>query len=209
MKVITLSICFYTISCHLLIVPQATSAWSWPWSSSRTASGQSSNLYTLRSDADTIVSVVEEDIIGFSNITPAAFEYEPLTDYLSSSMRRLRSGAGRDDSDSFNTAITNSLLHGRSQLAERGSSEGPDNSCWRVAYRQLASSCREIMANETKKVQLAVRFASCFLKASGRPGVRCSSWMSAGECTKQMSDHEHNIYLSFYLDIQDECHRMQ
>ena len=90
-----------------------------------------------------------------------------------------------------------------------GSSEGPDNSCWRVAYRQLASSCREIMANETKKVQLAVRFASCFLKASGRPGVRCSSWMSAGECTKQMSDHEHNIYLSFYLDVQDECHRIQ
>ena len=118
MKVVTLSISLYAISCLLLIDLQATSAWSWPWSSSRTASGQSSNRYTLKSNAaSTVPPVEEEDIIDASDTIPVAFEYQPSKEDTSSSIRN-----GAEMAGSINTAITNSRRQGWSQLAERGES---------------------------------------------------------------------------------------
>ncbi|CAI5993060.1 unnamed protein product [Closterium sp. NIES-65] len=97
-------------------------------------------------------------------------------------------------------------------------------------------SCKEILRNEAWKAQLALRLTNCFLASSGRAPVDCRSSSSSKkrgsglqvymqgraegsekqeqgveeeECIKSMSDHEHSVFLAFFIDAPNMCHFLQ
>ncbi|CAI5493649.1 unnamed protein product [Closterium sp. Naga37s-1] len=134
--------------------------------------------------------------------------------------RELQERAGRAD--------------GSVEAYEPGKAEG-DN-CWVTAYQQLMGSCKEVLRNEAWKAQLALRLTNCFLASSGRAPVDCRSSSSSKkrgsglqmymqgraegsekqeqgvdeeECIKSMSDHEHSVFLAFFIDAPNMCHFLQ
>ncbi|CAI7886248.1 unnamed protein product [Closterium sp. NIES-54] len=123
---------------------------------------------------------------------------------------------------------------GNVEAYEPGKGEG-DN-CWVTAYQQLMGSCKEVLRNEAWKAQLALRLTNCFLASSGRAPVDCRSSSSSKkrgsslqvymkgraegsekqeqgvdeeECIKSMSDHEHSVFLAFFIDAPNMCHFLQ
>eukprot|EP00897_Mesotaenium_endlicherianum_P000110 jgi/Mesen1/1009/ME000120S00156 len=161
--------------------------------------------------ASTFVELTEASFLQWLGFTLAEPETEAIG--ITGQERnayppRLGSPASAFDADSAAIVASSGGSRGR-RLLEQVHADGPQQSCWRSAYAHLASSCREILSNETKKTYLAVRFTNCFLRASGRATVQCTDGMTSEQCTGLMSDHEHSVYLAFFLDAATECHYLQ
>ena len=105
------------------------------------------------------------------------------------------------------------------------------SNCWLAAYSSLTASCKDILQNETWKAGLAFELTLCFLQASGRP-LSCtpkgkavttrginkkenpSSWNlryaeMVEKCISSMTDHEHSVFLAFFIDAPNLCHYLQ
>ncbi|KAL5574179.1 hypothetical protein UlMin_023776 [Ulmus minor] len=84
------------------------------------------------------------------------------------------------------------------------------SSCWQDAFRHRFSGCSEILATDEKRSRLAWHLSDCFQKDSGRsPFPSCDSKSSMVKCLKALDDHEHKVYLEFYLETNSICHRLQ
>ncbi|XP_028964430.2 protein GAMETE EXPRESSED 1 [Malus domestica] len=84
------------------------------------------------------------------------------------------------------------------------------DSCWQNAYRHLFAGCSEIFAVEDKRSRFAWHLSDCFQKDSGRPPFpSCDSKSAMHKCLKSLNDHEHKVYLEFYLETNSICHQLQ
>lgn len=96
------------------------------------------------------------------------------------------------------------------QLYEESVALQTAHSCWQEAYTGLESSCRDILKDESKKSRLALRLTNCFLKTSGRPLIKkCPENWPIASCVKDLDDHNHRIFLAFYVDSSAMCHYLQ
>ncbi|XP_022143299.1 protein GAMETE EXPRESSED 1 [Momordica charantia] len=84
------------------------------------------------------------------------------------------------------------------------------NSCWESAYRHLFAGCSEIFAADEKRSRFAWHLSDCFQKDSGRPPFpSCDPKSAMSKCLKYLNEHEHRIYLEFYLETNSICHQLQ
>ncbi|KAG6581258.1 Protein GAMETE EXPRESSED 1, partial [Cucurbita argyrosperma subsp. sororia] len=84
------------------------------------------------------------------------------------------------------------------------------NSCWEGAYRHLFAGCSEIFAADEKRSRFAWHLSDCFQKDSGRPPFpSCDAESPMAKCLKYLNEHEHRIYLEFYLETNSICHQLQ
>ncbi|CAK9322236.1 unnamed protein product [Citrullus colocynthis] len=84
------------------------------------------------------------------------------------------------------------------------------NSCWESAYRHLFAGCSEIFAADEKRSRFAWHLSDCFQKDSGRlPFPSCDAKSPMAKCLKYLNEHEHRIYLEFYLETNSICHQLQ
>lgn len=84
------------------------------------------------------------------------------------------------------------------------------NSCWGSAYRHLFAGCSEIFAADEKRSRFAWHLSDCFQKDSGRPSFpNCDAKSPMAKCLKYLNEHEHRIYLEFYLETNSICHQLQ
>lgn len=96
------------------------------------------------------------------------------------------------------------------ELYEKSVALRTAHSCWQEAYTGLESSCREILRDETKKSRMAFRLTNCFLKSSGRPQLKkCMEHWPIASCVKELDNHNHAIFLAFYIDSSAMCHYLQ
>ena len=83
------------------------------------------------------------------------------------------------------------------------------NSCWESAYRHLFAGCSEIFAADEKRSRFAWHLSDCFQKDSGRPPFpSCHPKSLMVECLKYLHEHEHRIYLEFYLETNSIFHQL-
>ncbi|XP_022143320.1 protein GAMETE EXPRESSED 1-like [Momordica charantia] len=84
------------------------------------------------------------------------------------------------------------------------------NSCWETAYRHLFAGCSEIFAADEKRSRFAWHLSDCFQRDSGRPPFpSCDLSFAMAECLTYLNEHEHRIYLEFYLETNSICHQLQ
>lgn len=84
------------------------------------------------------------------------------------------------------------------------------NSCWQNAYRHLFAGCSEIFAVDEKRSRFAWHLTDCFQKDSGRPPFpSCDPKSAMAKCLKGLKEHEHRVYLEFYLETNSICHQLQ
>ncbi|GJP29512.1 hypothetical protein CLOM_g16929 [Closterium sp. NIES-68] len=168
---------------------------------------------------------------GTSERNPVApFDAESLSITARSGERK-----GRELQERAGSAVSRGerRADGSVEAYESGKTAEEDN-CWVTAYQQLMGSCKEVLRNEAWKAQLALRLTNCFLASSGRAPVDCrSSSNSRGSglqvymqgraegrekreagveeenCIKSMSDHEHSVFLAFFIDAPNMCHFLQ
>ncbi|KAL2612105.1 hypothetical protein R1flu_023797 [Riccia fluitans] len=96
------------------------------------------------------------------------------------------------------------------QFVERSTSLMAEHSCWQVAYASMFKSCKEILKDEDRKSRLALRLTDCFLKTSGRCGIKkCADTVPVNTCVKALDDHTHAIFLAFFIDAASMCHYLQ
>ncbi|KAL3693233.1 hypothetical protein R1sor_006884 [Riccia sorocarpa] len=96
------------------------------------------------------------------------------------------------------------------QFVERSTSLTSEHSCWQVAYSGMFKSCKDILKDEDRKSRLALRLTDCFLKTSGRCGIKkCSDTVPVNTCVKALDDHTHAIFLAFFIDAASMCHYLQ
>jgi len=94
------------------------------------------------------------------------------------------------------------------------SAVGRRRTCWEAAYMDLVGSCREILKNETIKAELALRLSNCYLEASGRNVITCSrtgpgTSGSLKSCLASATDHQHLVYLAYFINSPSICHYLQ
>ena len=101
-------------------------------------------------------------------------------------------------------------MNGKKALEEANAKIKTLNSCWQEAYRDLFSSCSEIISNEEKHSRLAWQLSDCFIRDSGRQTIPlCSPRSAMKDCRKKLSDFEHEIYLQFFIQSNSLCHQLQ
>lgn len=88
------------------------------------------------------------------------------------------------------------------------------HTCWEAAYVDLVASCRDILSNETKKAELALRLTNCYLVTSGRDVITCPAAFegtsgSLKACLASLTDHQHLVYLAYFIDCPSICHYLQ
>ncbi|CAM6106100.1 unnamed protein product [Calypogeia fissa] len=131
-----------------------------------------------------------------------------------------REASGPDSRTTTTTTIqryqfdleTPELLSGArgKQLYEKSNALSQENSCWQEAYTGLLSNCRDILKDETQKSRLALRLTNCFLKTSGRQQLKkCPESWPVASCVKELDDHNHAVFLAFYIDSAAMCHFLQ
>lgn len=127
-------------------------------------------------------------------------------------------------------------------VASAAEQEQRRRTCWEAAYMDLVVSCREILSNEARKTELALRLTNCFLETSGRDVITCpgtgsdvpseplqgkvspggkvpsggGKLPSAGtnpeslkSCLASLTDHQHLVYLAYFVDCPSICHYLQ
>ncbi|KAF5749899.1 hypothetical protein HS088_TW03G00226 [Tripterygium wilfordii] len=84
------------------------------------------------------------------------------------------------------------------------------NSCWQNAYRHLFSGCSDIIATEEKRQRFAWHLSDCFQKDSGKtPFPYCDTESPTVDCLKRLNEHEHKVYLEFWLETNSICYQLQ
>lgn len=84
------------------------------------------------------------------------------------------------------------------------------NSCWQNAYRNLFSSCKDIIADKEKQSRLAWHLSDCFQEDSGRSNFpTCDAGTPMLKCLKKLDESQYNIYLPFFLETNSICHQLQ
>ena len=84
------------------------------------------------------------------------------------------------------------------------------SSCWKNAYQHLFAGCTESLAVDEKRAWFAWHLSDCFQKDSGRPSFPfCDPNSSMAKCRKTLDEHEHKVYLEFYLETNSICHQLQ
>ncbi|BBN15700.1 hypothetical protein MPTK1_7g00070 [Marchantia polymorpha subsp. ruderalis] len=124
------------------------------------------------------------------------------------SMRTARLSTSKFDIDT--TMILGSQNPRGRQFVERSTSLMSEHSCWQLAYSGMFKSCRDILKDEDRKSRLALRLTDCFLKTSGRCGIKkCADSAPVTKCVKELDDHTHAIFLAFFIDAASMCHYLQ
>lgn len=96
------------------------------------------------------------------------------------------------------------------QLYERSVALSKEDSCWQEAYTSLQSTCRDILKDETHKSRMALRFTNCFLNTTGRSLLKkCPENRPVASCVKELDNHNHAIFLKYYIDSSAMCHHLQ
>ncbi|XP_010917216.3 protein GAMETE EXPRESSED 1 [Elaeis guineensis] len=84
------------------------------------------------------------------------------------------------------------------------------NSCWQNAYRNLFSSCKDIISDKEKQSRLSWHLSDCFQEDSGRSNFPpCDAGTPMLKCLKKLDETEYNIYLQFFLETNSICHQLQ
>ncbi|GAA0185309.1 hypothetical protein LIER_32597 [Lithospermum erythrorhizon] len=82
--------------------------------------------------------------------------------------------------------------------------------CMQNAYQTIFRSCSKIMADHELKSRFAWHLTDCFEKSSGRPAFpNCNPKASMSSCIKQLDNHAHDSYRTFYLEVNNLCHQLQ
>ena len=82
--------------------------------------------------------------------------------------------------------------------------------CWQSAYQHLFSGCSESLAVDEKRSRFAWHLSDCFQKDSGRtPFPPCDAKSVMSKCLKALNEHEHKVYLEFYLETNSICNQLQ
>lgn len=82
--------------------------------------------------------------------------------------------------------------------------------CWQSAYRRLFSGCSASLAVDEKRSRFAWHLSDCFQRDSGRPSFPvCHENSPMNKCLKSLGDHDHKVYLEFYLETNSICNQLQ
>ena len=83
------------------------------------------------------------------------------------------------------------------------------SSCWKDALGVLNSSCKAMYDNEQSRLALA--FANCHFKKSGRKTYPCPHDRSMEECTngESMTDAAFHVYTEFFAHTSNMCYFLQ
>lgn len=84
-----------------------------------------------------------------------------------------------------------------------------ENVCYHKAYTGFHTSCENLLNDKTTKSAFGLQLTNCFLIASGRNAIICPVYTPIAKCISTMSDHNHKIYLSFYLEIESICNYLE
>ncbi|KAJ3670956.1 hypothetical protein LUZ60_008382 [Juncus effusus] len=98
---------------------------------------------------------------------------------------------------------TKLLENARNRMVE------PSN-CWQEAYRNLFSSCTDIMADKEKQYRLAWHLGNCYQQDSGRDAFPyCDEKMPMVDCRMKLNDFDQTIFLAFFHKANTLCHQLQ
>ncbi|XP_042518390.1 protein GAMETE EXPRESSED 1-like [Macadamia integrifolia] len=84
------------------------------------------------------------------------------------------------------------------------------NSCWQKAYRNLFTTCSDVLADREKQSRLAWHLSDCFQEDTGRPPFpTCKTNAPIVNCLKKLDEQAHKVYLEFFLQTNLICHQLQ
>lgn len=101
--------------------------------------------------------------------------------------------------------IDEGIVEALSQIELRSAQSG----CFNATYRRLMSDCEGVLLNEEALSYFALSLTNCFLASSGRSTIGCLSSKPILRCINTLSDHNHKIYHTFYIDTMKVCHHME
>lgn len=84
------------------------------------------------------------------------------------------------------------------------------NPCWFNAYKNLNSSCSDILGADEKRSRFAWYLSDCFQTDSGRnPFPHCKVESKMVDCLQKLNINDRKIYLEFYLETHSICHQLR
>ncbi|XP_042517512.1 protein GAMETE EXPRESSED 1-like [Macadamia integrifolia] len=84
------------------------------------------------------------------------------------------------------------------------------NSCWQRAYKNLFTTCSDVLADREKQSRLAWHLSDCFQEDTGRtPFPTCNTNAPMVNCLKNLDEQAHKVYLEFFLQTNLICHQLQ
>eukprot|EP00731_Ephydatia_muelleri_P011600 Em0006g494a len=109
--------------------------------------------------------------------------------------------------NAFNLDINNNLKTlGEEKLKELRQNAAHD-SCWAKAVSKLNATCVSLGDDEQRRLALA--FANCHLKESGRPAYPCPEEARTKDCASRMSGEAFSAYTEFFTHTGHICHFLQ
>uniref|UniRef100_W5NBV2 Uncharacterized protein n=1 Tax=Lepisosteus oculatus TaxID=7918 RepID=W5NBV2_LEPOC len=98
---------------------------------------------------------------------------------------------------------------GRAQLQRvQGFAAQPRyGACWTRALERLRGGCRELTEDTQSRVALA--FAHCHLRRSGRSFPECTGSSSVEDCTRHMDAVAFGTYTEFFTHAHSICYFLQ
>ena len=103
----------------------------------------------------------------------------------------------------FDKSSEELIENGKKHYRELTIKEDYYGNCWTNAIQSLHTNCKDL--NDEVQSRLALNFANCFLKRSGRESYPCDDNRKVEDCLKDFTDRAFNAYTQFFTHTQSVC----